>query len=69
MKQAVQAWTYMSKLFTLMPAEENFYSQVKELNELQLFSNNGIPCVEELDAEYESGLVRAAMGDRFSHTR
>ena len=34
---------------TLTPSEEKFYLQIKELNELQLFSNNGIPCVEELD--------------------
>ena len=53
---------------TLTPTKEKFYSQMKELNELQLFSNNGIPCVEELEAEYKAGLVGATLGGRFSHT-
>ena len=56
------------KVVTLTPAKEKFYSKMKELNELQLFSNNGIPCVEELDAAYEAGLVEYALGGIFSHT-
>ena len=53
---------------TVTPAEEKFYSQIKELNKLQLFSNNGIPCVEELDTVYEVGPVGAVLGGGFSHT-
>ena len=56
------------KAVTLTPSEDKFYSQMKELNELQLFSNNYIPCVEELDSSYEAGLVVAALGGEFSHT-
>ena len=56
------------KAVTLTTAEEKFYSQMKELNELQLFSNNGIPCLEELDSAYEAGLLGAALGDIFYHT-
>ena len=52
---------------TLTPAEEKFYLQMKELNEFQLFSNNGIPCVEEINAAYEAGLVGAALGGGFYH--
>ena len=33
-----------------------------------MFSNNGIPCVEELGASYEAGPVGAALGGGFSHT-
>ena len=53
---------------TLTPAEDKFYSQMKELNELKLFSNNCIPCVEELGATYEAGMVGAALGGKFNHT-
>ena len=36
---------------TFTPAEQRFYTQMKELNELQLvFSSNHIPCIEELEA-------------------
>ena len=49
---------------TVTPAEEKFYSQIKELNKLQLFSNNGIPCVEELDAAYKGVPGRICTGGR-----
>ena len=41
---------------------------MKELNELQLFSNIGIPCVEYIGAAYEAVLVGAAIGGGFYHT-
>ena len=69
MKQVVQSFTATKQAFKLMPNEENFYSQMKELNELQLFSNNIIPCVEELEVTYESGMVGSALGGGFFHTR
>ena len=37
---------------------------MKELNELQLFSNNDIPCVEELDAAYKGVPGRICTGGR-----
>ena len=57
------------KAVTLTPAKDKFYSQIKELNELQLSSSNGISCVEDLDTAYKTGLAGAALGDVFYHTR
>ena len=41
---------------------------MKKLNELQLFPKIGTPCVKELGAAYESGLVGSALGGGFYHT-
>ena len=53
---------------TLTAIEDKFTLKIEDLNELQLLSNNSIPCVDELVAAHEAVLVGSALGGVFLKT-